>query len=466
MRRASARVPRTLTGAMLVAAASWIQVAPVRAQAQGQAADTIRLTLDEALDIARGRSPAYRQAVNNSGLNQSAWRTMLLTSVVPSVNLNLFGTDYYGNIQRRARDFYGNPIENPDPEWVYFSNTSQSLTLSWGVQGSDIFNAIDRQRLENRSRLIAEARALVDLEVAVAREFWAVVEQDELLTVEEELLAASRLDRDATERLFQLGSRNRVDVLNAELAIERQRLAVRQQEAEVERAKLALRARLGDEDLPPFDPAEAGPPALDPGTLDADALVRMALAVNPSMESARVGVEQARVERRDASRKWWPRLNVNYQIARRAQTTETAALFDLTFDEDLDQQFSIGLSIPMFNDYFQNRQAQRQAAVTLENRTEAERAERLALEESVRGAFLALEYQWDNLRISERAAAIAAEALELAREEYRLGSSTFQDLRQSIDSEADARRQVIQARHAFTEALLDLESAVGTRLRD
>ncbi|MGD8872821.1 MAG: TolC family protein, partial [Gemmatimonadota bacterium] len=321
-------------------------------------------------------------------------------------------------------------------------------------------------KLDNRSRLISEARALIDLEVAVEREYWSLVEQDELRSAEEELLAASQLDRDATERLFRLGARNRVDVLNAELAIERQRLALRQQQAEVERAKLALRARLGDEELEAFEPAPADLPSLDPTTLDADALVRMALAVNPSMESARVSVEQARVERRDANRQWWPQLYVNYTLGRNAQTRETAALFDLSFNEDLDQRFSIGLRLPMFNSYFQNRQSQRQAAVTLQNQTEAERAERLALEQSVRGAHLALEYQWDNLRISERAAEIAAEALDLAREEYRLGSSTFQELRQSIDSEADARRQVIQARHSVADALLDLESAVGTRLRD
>lgn len=455
MRRSRALVALVAVGSLL---------APV--SAAGQAADTIQLTLDDALAIARGSSPAYRQAVNNSGLNQSAWRTSVLTNLVPTMNLTLFGTDYYGNIQRQAQDFFGNPIANPSAEWVTFSNTSQQLQLNWSIQGSDIVNALELQQLENRTRLIAEARALIDLEVAVEREFWAVTEQDELLRAEEELLAASELDHDVTERLFALGSRTRVDVLTAELTIEQRRLALRQQEAEVERAKLALRGRLGDDQLPPFESAGAALPDFDPSGLEADALVRMAIAVNPSMESARLDVESAEVQARDASRLWWPRLSVGYLIGRRAQTRRTEALFDLSFDEDLDQRFSVGLSIPMFNSYFQNRQSQRQAAVAVQNQTEAERAARLELEQSVRGAHLALDYQWDNLSISERAAEIAAEALELAREEYRLGSSTFQDLRQSIDSEADARRQVIQARHAFARALLDLESAVGTRLRN
>ena len=455
MTRAAALVAALIAGAAVLAV-----------PAGAQSGDTIQLTLEDALGVARGFSPAYRQAVNSSGLIESAWRTTLLTRLVPSMSVNLFGTDFSGNIQRRATDNFGNPIENPGADWVYFSNTQQSLGLNWNIQGSDIFNALDRQRLDNRSRLITEARALNDLEIAVEREFLGVLEQDELRRAEEELLAASQVDRDVTERLFRLGSRTRVDVLTAELAVEQRRLQLRQQVATVERAKLALRARLGDDQLPPFEPADTPLPELDPTELQADELVRIAIAVNPALESARVGVQSAQVNVRDANRQWWPRLSLNYLVSRRAQTREAEALFDVSFNEDLDQRFSIGLSIPMFNSYFQNRQSMREAAVSLENQTEAERGARLALDQSVRGALLTLQYEWDNLRISERAAAIAAEALTLAREQYRLGGSTFQDLRQSIEAEADARRQIIQARHASADALLDLESSVGTRLRD
>ncbi|MGD8321205.1 MAG: TolC family protein, partial [Gemmatimonadota bacterium] len=56
------------------------------------------------------------------------------------------------------------------------------------------------------------------------------------------------------------------------------------------------------------------------------------------------------------------------------------------------------------------------------------------------------------------------EALRLAREEYRIGTRTFEDLQQAITSEADTRRQVIEARYSFVDALLNLEEAVGTEV--
>jgi outer membrane protein TolC len=120
----------------------------------------------------------------------------------------------------------------------------------------------------------------------------------------------------------------------------------------------------------------------------------------------------------------------------------------------------------MFTNYFQNRQAIAQASVRLENDSEAERDARLRIQETVRGALLELENQWETLRVSERAGQIATRALELAREEYRLGTRAFEALRQSIDEEAGTRRQLIQARYAFVDALLDLEAAVGTEVRN
>jgi outer membrane protein len=115
----------------------------------------------------------------------------------------------------------------------------------------------------------------------------------------------------------------------------------------------------------------------------------------------------------------------------------------------------------MFNDYFQNRQAQHRSAVEARNAREEARASTLRTEQEVRGALLELENQHESLRLAERSAEIAVEALRLAREEYRLGSRSFEDLRAAFDREADTRRQVIQARHSFVDALLSLEEAVG-----
>ena len=467
--RTRGRAGTALAGVVAVAAATvGMGVSPEWAAGQARpraAADTVVLTLEDALNRARGSNPTYRQAVNRTELNGTEMRSTWAAQVLPQARLNLFQTQFTGNLTRRATDNFGNPIERPETDWTYFSQTSQSLDLSWRIQGASIFNALDRQRLTNLDREIAETRALTDVQIVVRRAFMDVLEQRDLMRAEEETLAGRRTDQDAAERLFGLAMKTRVDVLNAELATEQQALALRQQRAEFEKAKLALHTRLGDEDLGPVRLAETPLPIFDPAALDGDALVRMAVDVNPELRQADVAVQSADVGLSEANRAWWPSLFLNFNVARRAQTPQGDALFDVSFDEDLDQRFYIGLEFPMFNEYFQNRTGTRQARVELNNSMEARREAELRIRETVRSALLELENQHESLRLAERSAEIAGEALRLAREEYRLGSRTFEALRDAFDQEADTRRQVIQARHSFVDALLSLEEAVGADVR-
>lgn len=431
--------------------------------AQEPAEDTVLLSLEEALSVALGSNPAYRQAVNATDLNTVEWRTTWASQVLPRASLSLFNTGYSGNLSRQGIDDFGNPVELPDPDWTYYSQTSQSLNLSWTVQGASLFNALDRQRLTNLDRDVARTQARVAMEVGVRRAYWDALEQRDLLRAEEELLDGRTLDLEVAERLFGLAMKTRVDVLNAELAREQQALALRQQRAAFQQARLALRTELGDDALPPFRLAETELPVFDPGALEADELVRTARSVNPTLARAGLAVRSADEGLAESRGSWWPALTFDYSLVRLARTRDTRqALFDVSLDEDLDQQFSIRLSVPMFNDYFQNRQAIHRSAVELRNAREEARAAELRTEQEVRGALLELENQYESLRLARRSAAIAVEALRLAREEYRLGTRSFEDLRSAFDREAGTRRQVIQARHSFVEALLRLEEAVGT----
>ncbi len=431
---------------------------PVAAQTP---ADTLELSLERALAIATGSNPGYRQAVNSAGLNPVEWRTTWFSEVLPQAQVTLFQTQYTGNLTRRATDNFGNPIERPVTDWTYFSQTNQSLSLTWSIQGASVAHALDRQRYANLDRTLAEDGARVSLGVSVRRAFWDVLEQRDLLRAEEALLQGRELDLEVARRLFGLAMRTRVDVLNAELAVEQQALGLRQQRAARAQALLALRTELGDEDLPPLRLTETPVPVFDPSSLSAEVLVARALNVNPGIRRAEVAMRSAEVDRAASRRAWWPEFFLNYRLGRTAQTPEAEALFDVSFDEDLDQRFGVGLSIPMFTDYFGNRQEQHRASVAVQNRREEARAAELQTRQEVRAALLELENQHESLRLAERSAEIAAEALRLAREEYRLGSRSFEDLRSAFDAEAGTRRQVIQARHAFVDARLSLEDAVG-----
>jgi outer membrane protein TolC len=431
-----------------------------------QTADTTVLTLDRALQIAGASNPAYRQAENATDLNAVQMRAAWFDRILPQASFTLFNTAFYGNNRSRATDNFGNPIAR-DPVWVYYSSTQQGLSLGWQIQGASLLQERRTQSLVNEDRNVAADAARLTMSVGVRRKYMDALEQRDLLRAEEALGEARKVDLDVAQRLFSLAMKTRVDVLNADLGIQQQQLAMQQQRAAYEKAKLALRTMLGDDALDALELGDEPLPIFDPSGLDADALVRTALDVNPELRRTEVGVRRADVAVKRAQSAWWPTLALNLDVARRAQsipsvTTTTNALFDVTWNEPWDQQFYVQLSFPMFNNFFQNRADQVQASIERDNQREQERAKRLELQETVRGALLELSNQWESLQLTQRSVDIAGEALRLAREEYRIGTRTFEDLRQAIDQEADTRRQIIEARYRFVDALLDLEEAVGT----
>jgi outer membrane protein len=455
----AARAPRGVPVTLLASAS--LLVMPPAVAAQATPSDP--LTLQEALRLAEGSNPAYRRATNDAGLNRVAMRTTWLSQLLPSASLTL-ATQYDGNLRRFAQDEFGYPVERPDAPWSYFSSTTQVLGLSWNVQGPSLFQAYRRQRLENARRDLVQQNALTDVQLEVQQLYLDALEQRALAESASELLEARRVELGVAERLFAVGTKTRVEVLSAELEVERQVLALQRQESDHAKALLELQTALGveagdlglaDEELPIFDPS----------FIDADALVDRALDLNPELRESEVAISTAEVAVDETGSTWWPQLDAGINVYRRAQLPNTEGLFEPAFDRSFESNFFIRLSLPLFNSFFEDREAHAEARVQLQNEIETRRETRLGVERTVRGAVLVLDNEWASLRIAERSSEIAQEALRLAQERYRLGTGSFEELRTSARNEADTRSLEITARHAFVEALLDLELAVGGSVR-
>lgn len=436
---------------------------PAGAQEPG---DTLVLSLDDALAIAQGANPAVLRAENDLGLNGPETRSTWFGQVLPSVTLDLLSTGYRGNLQRQGFDNLGRPLENPEANWIYTSNTQQGLNLTWNISGLSFLNARDRQAQSNEQRELALLSTQATLGTDVHRQYWDALEQRELLQVELALADARQRDMEAADRLYSLARATRVDVLQAELALEQQRSAIQQQRSAYEQALLTLRTTLGDTDLPPIRPESGSIPVFDPSGLDEDVLVARALGDNPQIVTQEAGVEGARIGVAEATEWKWPSLSVNYSWGQYRQTQETEALFNLGYDPDrVQSSFRIQLGLPFFNNYFQNKTQEAQARVALDNQQESLKETRLQTEQEVRSQLIALRNQRETLRLAERSLEIAAEALRLAREEYRIGSRTFEQLQDAVEQETTARRQVITSRYGFVDALIALEAAVGGPVR-
>ncbi len=426
--------------------------------------DTLILTLEEAYEIAARNNPGYRQTLNATTLNGPESKATLFNQILPRVSVDVLNTGYSGRLTQRATDFFGNPIENPTSSYTYSSSTQQGITLSWSLQGASLFNDRTRQRLTNRDRNLAGSTALALLRANVRRWFFAVLRERDLLELERSLVERRRVDLDLSEQLFRLAQNTRVDVLTAEFEIEQQNINVNVQDRRYEQALLSLRTVLGDAGLSPLRLQTQDHAVFDPSGIDVDALVDRAMDANPAVRQGRASVESASHGLKESRNSWWPSLSARYSYGRYAQTRGSEALFDLTPANDRQSSFVISLSLPFFNNYFQNTVNIAQANVTMDNADEDLRSTRLATAEQVRSAALTLRNGYESHVLAQRSLDIAQETLRAAREEYRLGTLTFEQLRGSVNAEAAARRQVVTADYTFTDGLLTLEEAVGVTI--
>jgi len=420
------------------------------------------LTLERALELAARNNPQYRQALNQMGLEgpaaRQAWGAFL-----PSLDLS-GGTSTSFTRTLVTEDFFGNPIENPNAETRHNSASSQGLSFSLPLfRGGRRFAELSRAKADARGLARAAEVQLHAVLADVERQYYQTQRQTDLLRVERDLLEGRNLDLEATRRLFGLASQTRVDVLGAELAVRQQERAVQRAGSERRKALLALRRLLATPDEPVTELAGAPVEIFDPSSLDADSLIARALASNPALAQKEAERDARRAGLGAARSRRWPTLSLNGSLTKAAFAADQNALFKFLPDDRTAGSLSLGISIPVFQQ-FQTSYQVAQARVDVRNADEGLRQERLKVEEEVRARLIDLEGAYRDLDLARGALDLAEERLRLAREQYRLAAMTFQDLQDVIEQTAAARRDVVNARYNFVGARIDLELALGARL--
>ncbi len=130
------------------------------------------------------------------------------------------------------------------------------------------------------------------------------------------------------------------------------------------------------------------------------------------------------------------------------------------------QPFSatLSVSIPIFNGFSRERQVS-QAANALEDAEHFLRAEELRLRTEVTSAYDGLTTAFNVVQVEERNREVAAEQLELSRQRYALGADNFLVLLDAERTMAEGERAYLDGLYAFHLELANLENAVGRRLR-
>jgi len=421
-----------------------------------------RLTLEDAIAIARERSPDLAQArntLNAQGSQVSAGFGAFLPTL--SAQLQFAGSD---SRTVTGQDDYGQPVELPEAISFRGSSSNQglytSLTLFNGFRNLKTYNAAKASyAAADEARLAVETR--VDAETT--RRFYDAVRARQVIALEERLLASAREQRDNTARLFRTASATQEDLLGAEADVASQELQVARAEGDADKAVLAVREQLALVEPLAFEVTGELPPAWDPAAIDVDSLVALAVRAHPDIARLDATASSAHLRASAARGSYWPTVRLGASLSRSVNLRSYEALFDLN-PQNRSLGFSVTLDWPLFQG-FQTRAQVAQASSEALNAEESLRAAKLAREREVRAALIDLQNAYRGVALAERAAELSNERLRLSRERYAIGAISFANLQILIDRAAQEERQVINARYAFAASAVTVNERVGRPVR-
>ncbi len=469
-----------------------------------------RLSLEQALDIARGSNPSFRQTLNDAGLADWSVREAY-SRFFPQATAG-FGVQWQGTGEQQFGSLTLGDLGFTNQPSYYNSNYRIGLTYS-----------MDWATLKGPSQAKSDRRATdaqidaagVNLETQVTNGYLEVLRQQDAVRVAQLQLENSEFNLRLAQAQLQVGAVTGIDVGQAEVQVGRSRVLVLQSENRLETARMRLLQQLGQSMEHEFELTTTF--ELSQPTWTVEELQSIALASNPTLATRRASQESADIGVSIAKSQYLPTLSLStawtgftreasstdFQIAQ-AQAQIQQSIAQCITTNDLYSRLANPLP-PIDCSRFTFTDAQRQRIISQNNQfpfafqqspmtvslqlsipifqglgrernLEAARLQRADVAEQVREQEIALEADiaigLANARTAYESALLegtnrdlAEQQLRLARERYQLGEITFVDLVVAQTTLAQAEADRIAAVFAYHDMVTALEALVGTPLR-
>jgi len=340
-------------------------------------------------------------------------------------------------------------------------STSQSLQLSWDLlRGGRRFAELGATAAESRAASLRVSDAERTAVSTVKQAFFDALLRQRLAEMASDQLEARRQDLEVTRRRYQIAAVDRSDLLGAEIQVHRAELRLADARAAAREAERQLEVAMGRKGEAPDSLALAeAPPLPDADSLDANALVRQAMGENPALAAFRADAAAASLRKWSARSRYLPTISLGFDLSRSEQLGPNGSFF--TFDpSNHSNSFFVAASWNLFNGFTRHQEAA-QAAVA-QNQALASRSKKShEIERDVRNLVAEVRRRQHRLEIQREVADLSRQRVELARQQFRLGSLSFIELQNVIDQATSDEQAVAQELHDARVAWARLEALVG-----
>jgi outer membrane protein len=426
-----------------------LAMASVVAQAQSRL-----LTLDEAIatslqnnyDIQLSRNDSSLAALNNS------YSTFAL---LPRLNA---GGAYIHNNNNQRQELASGAKRGGD---VKSNNLQASLNLDWTLfDGLKMF--ITRKRLGELVELgELQIKAQVITTVAdVMRIYFDIVRQEQIQRAMEEQMQLSEERLKIAQYKFDVGTGAKPDVLQAQIDMNAQRSALLTQQTNINNLKEQLNNLLVLPLNSQFSIADTTITFKTDLTLDS---VQTGLtATNPDLLLAQQNlvIADLTLQQRRAERFPTVEFNSAYNFNRTRNQSVVNEITQPLLNQNKGLNYGITATIPIFNG-FENRRQTKAAQLDIDYQRLQYQRNLAQLNTSIITSYRNYDLYKRTLALEEDNIKLVRENLFIARERYRLGISTFIEMREAQINLAEATNRLIQARYNTKVSEIELMQLKG-----
>lgn len=401
----------------------------------------IATALSNSYDIRLSRQDSAIAAVNNDYRNAGFLPT-----------LNGTATTLYNNNNQQQKLSDGTERNRTG---IRSNNLNYGLDLNWTLfDGFRMFILRDRLNVAVRQGSLTIKNQVVNTVSDVIKAYFDVVRQTEQLrNIEEQMTLSSDRLRLAQYKL-DIGVGIKPDVLQAQIDYNTQRAAQLNQLATIDQRKQDLNRLMNV-------PQNINYKVTDTIIVDSDlqlgSLLNNITETSPALRLAKGNIDLARLDVRDAKAQRFPTVGFTsaYNFARTNNNTVVNPVQQPLFSLNRGFNYGLTLSVPIFNQFALRKQI-RLAKLSVDYLQLQYENQESIVSTDILNNYRSYVAQKQIVTVNDSSVVLARENLMIERERYRLGVTTFIELRTAEENLANALLASITTRYNLKIAETEL----------
>jgi len=264
------------------------------------------------------------------------------------------------------------------------------------------------------------------------------------------------------DKKLSVGLGTKQELLQAQIDLNAQKAGRLRQLTLIAQLKQVLNQLMGVEEKTFYDVLDSIPINTE---IKLEEVLSTAVTNNPSLLIAKKNIDIANLTLKEFKGDLYPTISFNsaYNFSKFTNSAVVNPASPL-FSQNKGFNYGFTASIPILNN-FNTRRLVRQAKLGIQSQEVAFSSQRLQVELGIYYAFRSYEFLKQTLQLEESNIQLAKENVNIALERFRLGVSTYIELREAQISLADAYNRLIDARYNTKVAETELLRLQGGLVR-